>query len=596
MASISILQKALSLLLMLASAALSFPLLVHAKETGIALAPYASGFSSPVFITHASDGSQRLFVVEQIGVIRIVRNGVPNAAPFLDISDRVLFGGEQGLLSMAFPPGYAEKGYFYVNYTRRPDGATVISRFRTTADPDTADPSVEEVIITVEQPFANHNGGQIAFGPADGFLYIGMGDGGSGGDPQNFAQNLSDLPGNKRLLGKLLRIDVESGLQPYAIPQTNPVLEGRRTEVWALGLRNPWRFSFDRGTGDLYIGDVGQGLREEIDFRPASSAGGENYGWNILEGSLCFFPASGCSPPSNYTPPVTEYDHGLGCSVTGGSVYRGVEFPPLNGLYFFGDFCSGRLWSLRRVANTWQQVLLLDTGMNISTFGEDEGGGLYVADYATGGISRIVPSITLIAPNGGEVIPSGSVFPVSWTAPAEATSFRVKYSLDKGITWRVADGVFSGNSFAWNVPMPKKNRRGSRIKVIGFDAQDNRIGGDISDAAFTVESVSITSPVHADILMQGTSHVITWRTNGTREPVDSFRLFYTKNRGRTWTRIVRTEPGTGNPGRFSWDEASENPIPNVRAAKSGSRLKIVLKDAQGRTTGIALSDFFTIGP
>ena len=589
-------QRALSLVLILAAAVISCPLLAQGKEPGIALAPYASGFSSPVYITHASDSSQRLFIVEQGGVIRIVRNGVPNAVPFLDISDRVLFGGEQGLLSMAFPPGYAAKRYFYVNYTRKPDGATIISRFRTTADPDIADPSVEEVIITVEQPFANHNGGQIAFGPTDGLLYIGMGDGGSGGDPQNFAQNLSDLTGNMRLLGKLLRIDVESGLQPYAIPQTNPVIEGRRTEIWALGLRNPWRFSFDRGTGDLYIGDVGQGLREEIDFQPASSAGGENYGWRILEGSLCFIPASDCSPPSNYTPPVAEYDHSLGCSVTGGTVYRGVEFPLLHGIYFFGDFCSGRIWSLKRVANTWQQLLLLDTGLNISTFGEDEEGRLYVADYATGSISRIVPSITLITPNGGEIIASGAVFPVSWTAPAEAAAFRVKYSLNRGITWRDAGGIFSGNSFDWNVPTPKRNRRGVRVKVIGFDAQGKRIGSDTSDAAFTVETISITSPVSTDILTQGIPHVITWRTNGTKEPVDSFRLFYTKNRGRTWTRIIRTEPGTGNPGFFTWDEASENPIPDLLTAKPGSRIKLILKDAQGRTTGIAFSDFFTIGP
>lgn len=577
--------------------ALVFPFLVHAQEPGIALAPYASGFSLPVFISHADDGSQRVFIVEQGGVIRIVRNGVPNAAPFLDITDRVLSGGEQGLLSVAFPPGYTSKGYFYVNYTRSPDGATVVSRFRTTADPDIVDPSVEEIIITVEQPFANHNGGQLAFGPMDGFLYIGMGDGGGAGDPQNFAQNLSDLPGNKRLLGKLLRIDVESGVQPYAIPQTNPVLGGRRSEIWAVGLRNPWRFSFDRATGDLFIGDVGQGRREEINFQLSSSMGGENYGWRILEGSLCFLPASRCSPPSNYSPPVAEYDHGAaGCSVTGGVVYRGTEFPPLSGLYFFGDFCSGRIWQLKRVADTWQRVSLLDTPLSISTFGEDEDGRLYVADYGTGAISRIVQSIAVITPNGGEVIPSGSVFPVSWTAPAESAAFSVKYSLDKGLTWRAADGVFSGNSFAWNVPTPVRNRPGSRIKVVGFDAGGKKIGGDISDATFTVETVSITSPVGADTLTQGIPHAIMWRTNGTRASVDNFRLFYTKNNGRTWRRIIRTEPGTGNPGGFIWDDASENPIPDVPEAKPQSRIKLVLKDTSGNTVGIALSDLFTIGP
>jgi len=581
---------------MLWSMALFFPFSVHAEEPGIALVPYVSGFSSPVFIGHAGDGSQRLFVVEQGGVIRIVRNGIPNAVPFLDITDRVLFGGEQGLLSVAFPPRYAAKGYFYVNYTRMQDGATVVSRFRLTAAPDIADPSVEEVIIAIEQPFANHNGGQLAFGPMDGFLYIGMGDGGSAGDPQNYAQNLADLPGNKRLLGKLLRIDVESGVQPYAIPQTNPVLMGRRSEIWALGLRNPWRFSFDRATGDLYLGDVDQGRREEIDFQPASSTGGANYGWRILEGSLCFLPASGCSPPSNYSPPVAEYDHSAGCSVTGGMVYRGTEFPPLGGLYFFGDFCSGRIWRLKRVADAWQRVLLLDTPLSISAFGEDEDGRLYVADYAIGVISRIVQSIAVISPNGGEVIPSGSVFPVSWTAPAEAVTFRVKYSLDGGTIWKIADGTFLGNSFSWNVPTPVRNRPGSRVKVVGFDAGGKRIGGDISDASFTIETVSMTSPVSGDILTQGIPHTIMWRTNGTRASVDNFRLFYTKNNGRTWKRIVRTEPGTGNPGSFLWDGNAEYPIPPVLDQKPQSKIKLVLKDALNNTVGIALSDRFTIGP
>jgi hypothetical protein len=211
-----------------------------------------------------------------------------------------------------------------------------------------------------------------------------MGDGGSGGDPLNFAQNLNSL------LGKMLRIDVESGANPYSIPPDNPLLNGVRSEIWALGLRNPWRFSFDRVTHDLYIGDVGQNSREEINFQPASSPGGENYGWNILEGSLCFNPPIGCVPPINFSPPVTEYDHSQGCSVTGGVVYRGARYPFMQGTYLYGDFCTGRIWRLKRLGAGWQNTLLIDTTFQISAFGEDESGEIYVAEYATGRIYKII--------------------------------------------------------------------------------------------------------------------------------------------------------------------------------------------------------------
>jgi glucose/arabinose dehydrogenase len=349
----------------------------------ISLQAFASGFSSPVHVTHAGDGSGRLFVVEKEGRIRIVKNGVLSATPFLAIEDRVLSSGsEQGLLCVAFPPGYASKGYFYVNYTRLPDGATVVSRFRTSADPDLALPGSEEPILLVPQPFANHNGGQMAFGPKDGYLYIGMGDGGSGGDPFNNAQNPAEL------LGKLLRLDPESGAAPYAVPPSNPyrAQPGFRPEIWALGLRNPWRFSFDRLTGDLFIADVGQNIWEEIDVQPASSPGGENYGWRIWEGAECYDLASGCPIPARYAPPVFSYDHNQGCSVTGGSVYRGELHPEMQGIYFFGDFCSGMVWGLRRGALQWENALLVDTTYLISTFGEDEKGNIYLADYRTGSL------------------------------------------------------------------------------------------------------------------------------------------------------------------------------------------------------------------
>jgi glucose/arabinose dehydrogenase len=342
----------------------------------------ADGVGQPTHIANAGDGSGRLFVTEQRGVIRILENGAFLAAPFLDISSRVLANGEQGLLSVAFPPGFASGRHFYVNYTRVPDGATIVARYRLTADPNAADPGSEEVILTVAQPFENHNGGQLAFGP-DGFLYIGMGDGGSGGDPFNNGQS----PGT--LLGKLLRIDVESADVPYGIPPDNPFLgvSGFRGEIWALGLRNPWRFTFDGETGDLYLGDVGQSAFEEIDFQPGSSRGGENYGWNVMEGGGCFTGPS-CDA-SGKTLPVAVYDHTEGCSVTGGMVYHGPSAPSFRGTYFYGDFCSGRIWGLTRTGASWNAALLAVTGINISTFGEDEGGELHFADHTGGAIYRI---------------------------------------------------------------------------------------------------------------------------------------------------------------------------------------------------------------
>jgi len=347
------------------------------------LTPAVSGLIQPVAMSNAGDGSGRLFVVEQGGAVRIIRNGALEAAPFLDISGIVNpAGGEQGLLGLAFPPGFSAKRYFYVHYTNRLNvGDTVIARYRLSADPNLADPSSGQLILTATQPFANHNGGQLSFGP-DGLLYVGLGDGGSGGDPQGNGQNLTTL------LGKILRIDTESGAIPYRIPAGNPFLGGRVSEIWAYGLRNPWRFSFDRKTGDLFIGDVGQGLFEEVDFQPASSSGGENYGWNIMEGAHCFNTPT-CTQ-TGLVLPVQEYPHADGdCSVTGGYVYRGTLYPELRGVYLYADFCTGRIWGLRRVAGTWVNRLLLDTLLNISTFGEDEAGELYLADYTTGTIYTI---------------------------------------------------------------------------------------------------------------------------------------------------------------------------------------------------------------
>jgi glucose/arabinose dehydrogenase len=340
-----------------------------------------SGFVRPVQLTSAGDSSGRLFVAEQGGTIRIVEGGEVVGRPFLDISDRVSCCGERGLLGVAFPPGFSVKRYFYVNYTDR-NGDTVVARYRLTGDPDVADRASQEVLLSIDQPFANHNGGQLAFGP-DGYLYIGTGDGGSAGDPQNNAQNRLSL------LGKILRIDVESGVEPYAVPASNPFadLDDAQPEIWALGLRNPWRFSFDRLTGDLYIADVGQSDWEEVHVQPASSNGGENYGWRILEGSHCFEEAD-CDRQGLELPAV-EYDHSLGCSITGGQVSHSVRWPELAGIYLYGDFCSGRIWGLRRSGDGWHSAELADTSISISAFGVDDEGTLYVLDHDSGRVFEI---------------------------------------------------------------------------------------------------------------------------------------------------------------------------------------------------------------
>ncbi len=341
-----------------------------------------NGLDKPVFLTHAGDGSGRVFLVEKPGRIRIVRDGALLPGPYLDIRGLIKSSGnEQGLLGLAFDPQYGANGRFYVNYSDL-NGDTVVARYAVSAgNPDLADPGSGKILLQIEQPYPNHNGGDLAFGP-DGYLYIGMGDGGSGGDPQGNGQRLDTL------LGKMLRIDVRG--DAYAIPADNPYTNraDARPEIWAYGLRNPWRFSFDRMTGDLYIGDVGQGEYEEINFQPAGAGGGQNYGWNILEG---FHPYQGSSS-ADLTAPVAEYDHSDGnCSVTGGYVYRGSRLPALAGTYVFGDYCTGETWVLRQSADGWQTADWFGMGIPISSFGEDEQGELYVLDYKGGGAFILEP-------------------------------------------------------------------------------------------------------------------------------------------------------------------------------------------------------------
>jgi glucose/arabinose dehydrogenase len=367
----------------------SVPVTAAFNPRGIAitLSTVASGFSSPVLVTNARDGSNRLFVVEQGGRIKIIKNGNLLPTPFLDIHRSITSGGERGLLGLAFHPSFETNHKLYVNFTNK-NGDTAINEYRVTTNADRVDQSTGRRILTIYQPYANHNGGNLAFGP-DGYLYIGMGDGGSSGDPGNRAQNLNSL------LGKMLRINVNgtSGSRNYRIPSSNPYV-GRtgRDEIWARGLRNPWRWSFDRETGNLWIGDVGQNRYEEIDrsYRGSRGAGrGVNYGWRVMEGRHCYNPSTHCST-SGKALPIVEYTHSYGCSVTGGFVYRGSAYPMLRGGYFFGDFCSGRIWTISAGARSpATRTFLLHPNINISSFGESESGELYVVDYG-GRVFRIV--------------------------------------------------------------------------------------------------------------------------------------------------------------------------------------------------------------
>jgi glucose/arabinose dehydrogenase len=337
---------------------------------------FATGLDSPVYLTYAPGQTDRVYVVEQTGRVKVVgMDGSVRAQPFLDIRPLISTGPERGLLSIVFHPDYAHNGFFLVDYTKV-DGSVVVARYHVSPDdPYRADPASARTILSVPHPVANHNGGLLLFG-RDGFLYVGIGDGGAGNSRNGQRKDV--------LLGKILRLDVNqtSGSLPYAIPPTNPLVNqaGTRSEIWAFGLRNPWRFSFDRANGSLFIADAGETAAEEIDYQPATSSGGQNYGWAIFEGDACFAGAA-CST-KGLTSPVVVYKHVDGnCVVSGGYVYRGQRSPSLDGIYFFGDYCSGRIWAFpaseaRDGHATAQQVL--DTQLRISSFGEDAAGELYV--------------------------------------------------------------------------------------------------------------------------------------------------------------------------------------------------------------------------
>jgi glucose/arabinose dehydrogenase len=434
------------------------------------------GLTNPVFITNAGDGSGRIFIIEQPGFIRILKNGTLLGTPFLDIHSIVKSGGEQGLLALAFHPSYRTNGEFYLAYTAPRNGDStgsnlILERFSVSANnPDLANPGSGVILLTISHPVnSNHNGGTLAFG-GDGYLYWSTGDGGSGGDPPNNAQQLNNL------LGKLLRLDVDSGT-PYGIPTSNPFYSSIdpnvKKEIWAYGLRNPWRLSFDALTHDLYIGDVGQSAREEVDFRLASSPGGENYGWRVMEGTICYNPASGCDQSGKILP-VAEYDHTLGCSIAGGYVYRGLNFPSLAGYYFYGDYCSGRLFSLHNDPSLgWSSVQMADTPYAISTFGEDEQGELYLADYGTGKIYNIryqeTPMVTgsmLADPN-----PTGATdvnFTVTFSQPVTGVDTGDFILETSGVSGVTVSGV-SGSGSIYTVTI----NTGSGSGTIHLNVNDN---------------------------------------------------------------------------------------------------------------------------
>ena len=466
----------------------------------VALTPLPGGVSAPVHVTNAHDGSGRLFVVEQTGTIRIFKNGAYLATPFLDIHGIVTCCGEQGLLSVAFHPNYASNGYFYVYYTDKssPVYKLTIARYHVSANPDVADSASAQIVLGVPHPTnSNHNGGQLFFSPNDGYLYMGTGDGGGGGDVPNNAQNLNVM------LGKLLRLDVDgtgavpcgqSTPMPYAIPANNPFVGvGGCDEIWAYGLRNPFRFSFDRSTGDLLIGDVGQGCWEEIDFQLASSTGGENYGWRVMEGFHCYPPGPNCGDTScNQTGlvlPILEQTHSDGwCAIIGGYRYRGTAIPGLSGIYLYSDNCLGQIWAATRAGNgTWSAQMLANPGLPISSFGEDEAGEVYVADLG-GTIYRIdpvlnpVPAIAGLSPTAviagdpgftltvnGSGFVNGSV--VRWNGSDRSTTFFSSAQLKAAIS---ASDIASAGSGSVTVftPAPGGGLSGPRTFNINLTFLD----------------------------------------------------------------------------------------------------------------------------
>ncbi len=492
----------LSLLLswFIAAAQPSTPTLPSAApqaNISLSLQNFASGLSSPVSLANAGDS--RLFVVEQAGIIKIIQsNGTVLGTPFLDITARVDdSGSEEGLLGLTFHPDYATNGYFYVNYTSS-DSRTRISRFTVTGNPNVADPNSEEILLTVVQPYTNHNAGGIHFGP-DGYLYVPLGDGGSGGDPNNNGQNMATL------LGKITRIDVDNGpgaaadckgtgTGNYTIPNDNPFITGvggNCDEIWALGLRNPWCSAFDMWTGDFWIGDVGQGTWEEIDFQPVYSDGGENYGWRCYEGNHPYN-TSGCGPIGNYVFPVFEYSHGSSCSVTGGYVYRGSQYPAMFGRYLMTDYCSGYFWDLAPDGqggwtSTQHNNLI---GFGRSTFGQNINGDLFVANVSSGTVQQVAEGTAsspalFVTLDGPDTFVTGDpivyTLTMTNTGNAAATNLTIRNWVPTGATY-VSGGSYNSGVVSWNIAnLPAGNSTSVQYTVTASQSLMNTRFGVTSD-------------------------------------------------------------------------------------------------------------------
>jgi glucose/arabinose dehydrogenase len=431
-------------------------------------------------VTSISHQGARLFLTLRDGRIQIVEAGAVLKQPFLDLSTDINLSDEGGLLALAFHPDYAENGFFFINYTNR-DGDTVIARYKVAAnDPNRADPASGRTLLKIHQPYGNHNGGQVAFGP-DGYLYLALGDGGASFDPDCAAQKTDNL------LGKMLRIDVDQNVATppyYGIPASNPFVGPGNPpdEVWAVGFRNPWRFSFDRETGDLWIGDVGQNHREEVDFQPASSTGGENYGWKVMEGTLCSTTeACPASTPvcdsTAYTPPVLEYEHGPHCAVTAGVVYRGSRLPELRGSYLFGDFCTGTVWAASREGTGFKVQALVDRISQLTAFGEDQAGEVYAATL-TGRLFSLNrgetgPSIDKV----GLFDPAGALFRLK-TANTEAAPVDFVQFGPRNTTWTPLAGDWDGDG---------RSTPGYWDPTKALFRLKNTLGGPLSDVILAVD-------------------------------------------------------------------------------------------------------------
>jgi glucose/arabinose dehydrogenase len=483
-----------------------------AAAQSIALGPYATGLSSPVGIAAPADGTGRLFIVQQAGLIRIHDGTQVLPTPFLDLTPFVVSGGERGLLGMAFHPDYPATPFFFVNYTCEggsPDcahnGDTIIARYSVSADPNVADPASRRVLLVITQPAANHNAGDLKFGP-DGYLWIPMGDGGGANDPACLAQR------DETLLGKVLRIDVDQNVNTppfYGIPPDNPYIGpgDPRDEVYARGMRNPFRFSFDRLTGDMFIGDVGQGAREEVDFKAAGTGAAGNYGWKIMEGTLCTGNAGNCPPsvpPCNspsFTLPILEYDHSLSdCAIIGGYRYRGTQVPGLPGLYLYSDNCTGRIRAgTEGPPGTWTPSVLLEPSLAISSFGEDPAGELYVTALDTGTVYRIVSggptalSVGDVTVTEGDAGGSTAVFTVSLSA-AVAPTVTVQYATADGTA--VAGSDYAPVTGTLTFP-PGTVTRTVSVPILG-DLLDE------DDETFTLDLSNPTNATIADGQGQGT--------------------------------------------------------------------------------------------